>query len=544
LKKVPGFKYLGTVIDSKLSCFRPISEDDLKTIILKSKPTSCPLDPIPTPLLIECLDDLLPSLTGIINESLQSGVVPSLFKNAVIKPILKKPTLDDNNLKNYRPVSNLTFLSKILEKVVLKQLFTYLTDHDLIAHTQSAYRPHHSTETALIKVFNDILQALDGGEVSVLTLLDLSAAFDTIDHSILLQRLASSYGISGTALNWFVSYLSDRSQAVMIDGSTSKASPLSFGVPQGSVLGPVLFILYTKPLSSLLQASSVLNQSFADDTQLYDSAKPSQLLATVQTLQACISDVKQWMLENRLKLNDDKTEALLFSKKSTTTSHTLPLSIQVGSSTIKFSPHARNLGFTITSDMSLDKHVSNVCRAAYFELHRLSSIRQHLTVQTANMLVCAFVLSRLDYCNALLSNAPLYLIDKLQKVQNSAARFVLKARKRDHATPLLKTLHWLPVKARIEYKVSSLCHNYFSGCSPAYFSALLVPYSAPRTLRSSSDSRLLCVPRVRSKTFGERTFSFHAATLWNALPADLRHTERSSSFKRALKTYLFKKYVV
>lgn len=328
----------------------------------------------------------------------------------------------------------------------------------------------------------------------------------------------------------------------MIDGSTSKASPLSFGVPQGSVLGPVLFILYTKPLSSLLQSNSVLNQSFADDTQLYGSAKPSQTLATVQTLQACISDVKQWMLENRLKLNDDKTEALLFSKKSTSTS--FPQTMQVGSSTIKFSPHARNLGFTITSDMSLDKHVSNVCRAAYFELHRLSSIRQHLTVQTANTLVCAFVLSRLDYCNALLSNAPLYLIDKLQKVQNSAARFVLKARKRDHVTPLLKTLHWLPVKARIEYKVSSLCHNYFSGCSPAYFSDLLVPYSAPRTLRSSSDSRLLCVPRVRSKTFGERTFSFHAATLWNSLPADLRHIQNPPSFKRALKTYLFKKYVV
>ncbi|WP_419629894.1 RNA-directed DNA polymerase, partial [Thiolapillus sp.] len=166
-------------------------------------------------------------------------------------PLLKKASLDPNNLKNFRPVSNLSFMSKVTEKVVLQQLLAYLTEHKLICPSQSAYRPHHSTETALLKITNDILLALDSGNVSLLTLLDLSAAFDTIDHCILLDRLQHMYGISGTALSWFSSYLTNRTQSVIVNDHISQVSSLSYGVPQGSVLGPILFILYTKPLSDL-----------------------------------------------------------------------------------------------------------------------------------------------------------------------------------------------------------------------------------------------------------------------------------------------------
>ncbi|WP_419586369.1 RNA-directed DNA polymerase, partial [Thiolapillus sp.] len=169
-------------------------------------------------------------------------------------------------LKNFRPVSNLSFMSKVTEKVVLQQLLAYLTEHKLICPSQSAYRPHHSTETALLKITNDILLALDSGNVSLLTLLDLSAAFDTIDHCILLDRLQHMYGISGTALSWFSSYLTNRTQSVIVNDHISQVSSLSYGVPQGSVLGPILFILYTKPLSDLIHCHSIESQSFADDT--------------------------------------------------------------------------------------------------------------------------------------------------------------------------------------------------------------------------------------------------------------------------------------
>uniref|UniRef100_UPI003AF53422 reverse transcriptase domain-containing protein n=1 Tax=Thiolapillus sp. TaxID=2017437 RepID=UPI003AF53422 len=228
-----------------LCTFKPVSESVVKNLILKSAPKTCQLDPIPTPLLVECLDTLLPSLTALVNSSLSSGVFPEVFKTALVTPLLKKKSLDQNELKNYRPVSNLSFVSKIIEKLVLSQLSDHLSANSLYNRFQSAYRPGHSTETALLKIVNDLLLALDDGNVSLLALLDLSAAFDTIDHSILLHRLHHDFGIQGTALDWFSSYLTNRTQSVSIHCYTSEPAPISFGVPQGSVLGPVLFVLYT-----------------------------------------------------------------------------------------------------------------------------------------------------------------------------------------------------------------------------------------------------------------------------------------------------------
>ena len=169
----------------------------------------------------------------------------------------------------------------------------------LICPFQSAYRPNHST--ALLKITNDILFALDSGYVSLLTLLDLSAAFDTIDHCILLDRLQHMYGISGIALSWFSSYLTNRTQSVIVNYHISQASSLSYGVPQGSVLGPILFIHYTKPLSDLIQCHSIESQSFADDTQLQVSVPPSNIQSAISSLETSLSDIQTWMLENKLK---------------------------------------------------------------------------------------------------------------------------------------------------------------------------------------------------------------------------------------------------
>lgn len=327
-------------------------------------------------------------------------------------------------------------------------------------------KTYDSTETALVKVMNDILLALDHGKVSILTLLDLSAAFDTIDHTLLLNRLNKHYGISGTALTWFQSYLTGRKQTVAVDGYRSGSAEVAFGVPQGSVLGPVLFIMYTKPLSNLIETCSIASQSFVDDTQLHDSFAPDRALAASQNIEKCIIKVKTWMTENKLKLNDDKTESLLIKSSRALCTVPLPAALKVGDCDVTFSAYARNLGFTVSDDMSLDKHVTNVCRSAFLEIRRISSIRKFLTLDATRTLMCAFVLSKLDYCNALLSECPLYITNKLQKVQNAAARLVLKARKSDHVKPLLRTLHWLPIQARIDYKLCTLCHSFFlSDCS-------------------------------------------------------------------------------
>ena len=249
----------------------------VKNTILQSSQKICSLEPLPTSLFVECLEQLLPAVTAVIISLCRLVSFPLFLKEAIVKPLLKKPSLDPNSLKNYRPISNLSFLSKATERIVLTQLSAYLNANNLFPTSQSAYRPGHSTKTALLNVMNDILHALDNGDVTVVTLLDLSAAFDTIDHNILCQRLEHLYGIFGTPLNWFRCYLSNRTQTVTINNKLSQPTLLNFGVPQGSVLGPILVILYTKPLNTLIGRHSISNQSFADDTQLHDSCRSDQI---------------------------------------------------------------------------------------------------------------------------------------------------------------------------------------------------------------------------------------------------------------------------
>ena len=214
---------------------------EVRETILKCTPKSSEADPLPISLLREMIDEIVPLPAKLFHASLSSGVVPSAFKGAKVRPLLKKAGLDSNVFKNYRPVSNLPFLSKIFEKIVLARLSRHLVGNGLLEPLQSGYRSNHSTETALLKLVNDLLCSADEGKVSVLALLDLSSAFDTIDHEVLLKRLHDTYGIEGTVLNWFHSYLSERTKSVSFCGCASRAHQLLYGVPQGSVLGPVLF---------------------------------------------------------------------------------------------------------------------------------------------------------------------------------------------------------------------------------------------------------------------------------------------------------------
>lgn len=518
--------------------FHNVSEDIVKRTILHATPTTCDLDPLPTPLLIECLDVLLPSITSLINHSLSSGSFPSIFKSALVKPLLKKPSLNPNDLKNYRPVSNLSFLSKIIEKLVLSQLLEHLTSKNLLSAFQSAYRSHHSTETALLKILNDILISLDNGKVCILTLLDLSAAFDTIDHEILLTRLHTTFGISEIALSWFRSYLSDRNLTVSVNGLLSDSSTLQFGVPQGSVLGPVLFLLYMQPLFDIVRPHSVNQHAFADDNQLYKDSTLEELPRSLISMENCILDVKHWMTINKLQLNDSKTECMLI-RNSRISTDLFPSSLKVGDTDVELVSTVKNLGVTLDCNLTLSAHIQNTCKTAYMQLRQISAIRHFLTQEATQTLVCAFVLSRIDYCNSLLSGCPKYLLNKLQRVQNSAARLVCKVRKSDHITPVLHSLHWLPVSARIQYKISCICFHAATGTSPQYISDLLHIYTPSRQLRSSADTRTFRIPTVKNKTLGQRSFFYQAPVTWNKLPLPVRHANSIVSFRSGLKTHLF-----
>ena len=523
---------------SSLRTFTPISQEELLKTIRSMSLKTCELDPLPASLYSDCLPALLPFITDIINTSLKSGTVPDSFKSAIVRPLLKKHNLDPNELKNYRPISNLCFLSKLLEKVVLNQLNFHLSTNNLLNPFQSAYRQSHSTETALLHILNDLLLATDSGKVSLLILLDLSAAFDTIDHTILLTRLQHTFGISDTALSWFSSYLSDRKQTVLINGIYSQSAHLTCGVPQGSVLGPVLFTLYASPLSTIIESHSLKHHFYADDTQLQDSASPENIQTLLTRTSECYSDVKNWMTNNKLKLNDDKTEAILISTRQKL-SQLPPLSLQLCNTTIPISESAKNLGVHLDSTLSMQNFVSQTAKSCYYHLRRISLIRKHLTTEATVKLVLCLIMSRIDYCNSLPSGVNQSYIHTLQRIQNNAARLILIKKKTDHISPLLTQLHWLPVQKRILYKLDTICYKCLNNAAPDYLTSLLNSYKPSRTLRSASDPLTLKTPHTKLSSYGPRAFSVSGPLSWNNLPLSVRQQPTFSSFKTSLKTHLF-----
>ena len=268
------------LIPNALAKFRPLSCEDVSKIVLASPAKTCDADPIPTELLKKVLPAIIHLLTKLTNESLQTGEFPDDLKKALVTPLLKKPSLD-LTLKNYRPISNLPFVGELMERCVIEQLLEHIHTNNLMEPLQSAYRSHHSTETALLKVKTDILKAMDNREVMCLVLLDLSATFDMVDHKILLERLENYFGVTGVALRWIKSYLTNWSQRVIIGdtnttGAKSNSIRLEFGVPQGSALGPILFTLYTSPLGQIY-SNNVYYHLYADDQQIYLSFKPGYM---------------------------------------------------------------------------------------------------------------------------------------------------------------------------------------------------------------------------------------------------------------------------
>lgn len=475
-----------------------------------------------------------------MNLSLSTGEVPLCLKHALVRPLLKKANLDSETMKNYRPVSNLPFFSKILEKIVAKRLLCHMTNNGYHEVMQSAYKQFHSTETALLRVENDILLCIDKRTGVILVLLDLSAAFDTIDHLLLFKLLAKRIGLNGTVLNWFKSYLEGRTQSVKVNNSESKPSSLRFGVPQGSVLGPLLYTIYTLPLGDILREAGILFHLYADDTQVYlsfDFRDPTSIQETLLKVQTCVSHIKAWMTQQKLKLNDDKTEVLFISspryeKQINVTEFFVDETAVVPASS------ARNIGVIFDANLSMKAQITSICQAAHYHLRNIGRIRKFITYDACEKLIHAFVTSKLDFGNALLFGLPDYQLKRLQRILNKAARILTLSSNSDSITEILKQLHWLPIEKRIHYKILLLTFKCLHGKAPVYLSSLLIPYTPSRTLRSTN-ANLLQTPRVNMKTYGQRSFSFAAPTLWNSLPAHIRSIDTLLQFKCAIKTFLF-----
>ena len=311
------------------------------------------------------------------------------------------------------------------------------------------------------------------------------------------------------------------------------------------MLGPLLFSIYCIELSSVFESHQLSYHIYADDSQLYvefPRDQPAQAVAAANRLSRCITDVRAWLLLNNLMLNRDKTEVIVIAAVNTRAHATVDVVVDVCGCIVTPTPYVRDIGVLFDSAMSMAKNVSRVCQMAYCQLRSIARIRRSITTTACRTIVHALVMSRLDYCNAVLYGLPDAQLQKLQLVQNAAARLVTGTHRREHITPVLFDLYWLPIRQRIQFKLLLLVYRCIHHLTPAYLMDL-VPYVPAKSLRSA-EQNLLTVKRYNLERFGRRSFSVAGPSLWNALPSAIRNSISLSAFRSSLKTHLFREAFV
>ena len=330
-----------------------------------------------------------------------------------------------------------------------------------------------------------------------------------------------------------------RTQQIAYDGRLSQTCPVQFGVPQGSILGPLLFVLYTAELSQVVTNHDLVLHQYADDCQVYVTTSLNDASSAVDQFSCCLNDVQRWMSQSRLLLNSTKTQVLWLGSKYQVERVSIR-ELPVLDTVVKVVDTARSLGVIVDSHLTMSAHVAAVCRAAYFQLRQIRLITRALSVDAARTLVQAFISCRLDYCNSLLCGITDNLLQRLQSVQNAAARLVTGVRRRDHITPVLRRLHWLPVRQRVNFKLAVFVYQALHNTTARYLveDCQLVSNAGRRRLRSADiDTCIVLYTRTR---LGDRSFSVAGPRLWNSLPAELRQPDvEIGQFRRLLKTFLF-----
>ena len=436
----------------------------MQLFLPKISNSTAPNDVIPTRLCKIVLTNSPDYFIALINLTLKTGYFPNQFKKGVVRPLIKKSNLDPELLASYRPVTNLRFMSKVVERVVFEQIYMYLESNNLRSKYQSAFRCSHSTETALLKVFNDLLCYLDESRSVMYIGLDLSAAFDIIDHQFLFVILAKRIGLQSFVLLLIKNYLSNRSQQVIINGCLSGDVQVKTGVPQGSVLGPLLFSCYMLPLENKLKELEINYHFYADDTVLY--------FVFGLTLSQCmfyntLISIQRWFSNAKLILIADKSEYIII-RKCKFVKHGLLRLPEVGN----YTEQVKVVVSYIDCQLTLQRQINFVCSNSFYYLRKVWSIRDQVKTSVIIELIRVLVLSRVDYCNSLYYSLANFLLAKLQRILNSAARLIFRLSPSTPTSSYLQQLHWLPIRQRIIFKILLCAHRFVHqpGKLPLYLS--------------------------------------------------------------------------
>lgn len=527
---------VSTEFDDTRFYFANVDYADLRRALRLSGVASKGVDGISLAMLKRTLPCLEPVFLHLFNFSLMHGVFPELWRAAIVHPVPK--VVAPAGPADYRPVSLLCAVSKVLEKVVAKQIGDYLGKRGLHDPCQSAYRVGHSTQTALLKVTNDIREAADGRMVTFLVLFDFSRAFDSVGHDRLLEKL-KELGFSTGVLAWLRSYLEGRRLAVRDSkGALSTWREIGIGVPQGSVLGPLLFALYL--LDFRLLPLKCKYHFYADDLQIYVHSMLGDVEDCVSSLNKDIDLISEWAVLNSLKLNATKTKTMVMGTSRQVgllDLDTIPR-VRVNGAELSYVRSVRDLSVRMSYSLSWDEHVRGVVGRINSTVYQLKLHRELFPTALRIRLVTALVLPHLDYCCLVYLDCAAGL-DRLLQALNSAVRFIFDVRRYEHITPYFRRLGWLKVVPRRRYLLGCFVHSILSGRGPDYIRREL-------TLRSDTLARdirggpgLLSLPLCRTE-FRRGSFVFAAAEIWNSLPPSLQDFRNTSGavFRTKLYEYM------
>lgn len=500
---------------------RETTPEDVCNLIRKMPSNkSSGMDGVSARLLKEAAPIVSGSLAAIINMSITKGIFPNDWKQAKISPIHKEGPKTDPN--NYRPISILSTVSKIIEKIIFKQVYDHLNSNGILNKFQSGFRPLHSTVTALLDATNNWYLNIDDGQINAVLFLDLKKAFDTVNHTILLKKL-KHYGIDNTTLKWFESYLSDRKQVTTIENSTSHHCHIKCGVPQGSILGPLLFLIYINDLPNCkLEAKPRL---YADDSNLTYSAKNIKEVQTM--INEDLKEVHTWLKANKLTLNISKTKYMLMATRQKLSSIPSEPTIMVNSEKILRVDKYKCLGVTLDETLSWDKHIEEIFKKVSKGLGALKRIRPYVPQSTLVTVYNTLILPYFDYCSTVWGCIGKCLGDRLQKLQNRAARIITRSTYEDRSTDILQKLGWNTLEQRREKQLATTVYKVINNHTPLYLQTCFTKTSTihRHNLRNSG----LSIPQPKTEAM-KKSFCYRGAVLWNNIPKSIRNANSIAKF--------------
>ena len=445
--------------------FKDVGISDVVEAVKSLKSNACGIDEISAFFIKLSINSTARIFAEIVNASLKSGYFPSRWKKARIKPIPK--ITEPIFATDFHPISLLIAFSKIIGKIAAKQMKEYLIKNNFLDKFQSAYKSKHSTITALVEITDNIFKALDNSEITILVLLDYSKAFDCANHKLILAKL-KSFGFDNTALNWINSYLSNRSQQVLTDKGASSWIHLKNGVPQGSILGPLLFTVLVSDIAANIKHSKY--HLYADDTQIYLSGKVSDIHGLIQRINSDLNIISNFSSDNCLKLNEGKSVFIIIGSTSNLTKineMSLP-DIIINNKAIKRESIVKNLGVLIDENMSWEAEISKLISNGYAKLRQAYRFKNFLSTASKKLIVQSYILSNFNYSGILLQNIYNYQSEKLQKFQNNCVRFILNLRKFDHISAGIKSLKIFKMDIIRKMQNLTLMHKIVLGKAPDY----------------------------------------------------------------------------